>query len=175
MVGGKVTKDTTQAYSIHVVSSGAAVAGNSPGHGHKDTENHELVAFIGQAPVKVAGVVKAADFIVASGRGDGLGVAVSPRDMTPENYRLMVGRAWESSDNTGIKLINTAVGLGPNDAYALMAEQQKIIGDQNRRISALEHRLADKLAQIEQLSKTFEKLTRRVAYIESFQMTASKE
>lgn len=174
VVDGKVTKETTRAYGIHVISSGPAVAGNSPGEGRGAQENHELIAFIGQAPVKVTGVVKAGDFIVASGSNDGFGIAVSPRDMTPDNYRLMVGRAWESSDDTRVKLINTAVGLGPNDTYAFMAEQQQIISDQNRRITTLEHRLSDKLAQLEQLSKTFESLTQRVAYIESFQMTASK-
>jgi hypothetical protein len=174
VVGGKITKELSQAHNIHVISSGAAVTGNAPGQAREDTTNYEQVAFIGQAPVKVTGAVATGDFIIASGKHDGTGIAVSPRDMTPENYRLMVGRAWESADDTGLKLINTAVGLGPNDTYAFMAEQQQIISDQNLRITALENRLSDKLAQLEHLSTTLESLTQKVAYIHSLQMTASK-
>ena len=172
IVDGKVTKDLTNAHNVQVISSGAAVAGNSPGQDHEATKNYELVAFIGQSPVKVVGAVKAGDFIVASGKNDGTGVAVSPLRMTPDNYRLMVGRAWESSEDTGLKLINTAVGLGPNDTYAYMAEQQQIIKDQNLRITALESQLSAKLAKLEQLTESLESLTQKVAYIQSMQMTA---
>ena len=51
------------------------------------------------------------DYIVASGMNDGTAIAVSPKDIAPEQGHIIVGRAWAASDEQGVKLINTVVGL----------------------------------------------------------------
>ena len=75
-----------------VISSSAAVAGNWPTQNQSD---YELVAFFGQVKTKVIGNVKKGDFIVASGRNDGTGIAVSPDELTIEMRKNVVGRAWD--------------------------------------------------------------------------------
>jgi len=69
------------------------------------------IAFLGQVPVRVKGKVRAGDVIIPSGKNDGIGIAVSPKDISPGQYNQIVGTAWECSNNVGIKTINTAVGL----------------------------------------------------------------
>ena len=92
-----------------MVSTTPGWVGNWPG---KSKEAFfEKVAFLGQAPVKVRGEVHAGDYIVASGLGDGSGVAVAPGKLRPDQYGRIVGRAWESSDLQQPKLITTAVSL----------------------------------------------------------------
>ncbi len=116
--------------------------------------------------MKVKGSVKAGDYIVASGKNDGLGIAVSPDNMTPEDFKMAVGQAWESSNEQGVKLINTAVGLAADDAYAYMKKQ-------DQRIASLEQQLSAKMARLDRLAAQMEALTQKVAYIQSANMTAS--
>jgi hypothetical protein len=106
---GKVTKATDKAHHTAVVSNRSIVKGNMP----QQEEEHlyEDVAFLGQVPVKVQGKVQAGDYIVPSGRNDGIGIAVSPQNLTMTHYAQIVGRVWQSSEEEGIKSINTVVGL----------------------------------------------------------------
>ncbi len=161
IVAGKVSRDLGKAEHVQVISTAPAFAGNDPGFEKRD--QYALVAMMGQVPVKVSGVVKAGDYIVASGRNDGVGVAVPVERMTPEDYRLAVGRAWESSDDLGIKRINTAVGLGAGEAYAYMRKQEQ-------RIASLEQQLSGKMAKLDRLASRMETLARKVAYIQSANM-----
>ena len=69
------------------------------------------------------GFVNKGDFIIPSGQDDGIGIAVSLNDLTPENRIHVVGRAWESSSNEDVTLINTAVGFAFG-AYALSNEME---------------------------------------------------
>ncbi|HKX83111.1 MAG TPA: hypothetical protein VJL58_02735, partial [Pyrinomonadaceae bacterium] len=131
---GMITKNTEGAVRVMVVSSGAAVVGNYPGE--NALEHHERVAFIGQAPVRVRGAVNAGDYIIPSGQDDGAGVAVSFNTITPEQFDLVVGQAWESSTELGIKTIRTAVGLiqrDPTVGRLILANRS-----QAARIAALE-------------------------------------
>jgi len=59
----------------------------------------------------VRGPVKAGDYVVASGLNDGTGVAVSPERITSEQFEQVVGQAWDSSVDSGVKSVRTAVGL----------------------------------------------------------------
>lgn len=148
IVGGKVTKDTGAAQRVMVISSGAAVAGNAPTQ--NKNSHHSLVSFIGQVPVKVRGAVSAGDFIVASGVGDGCGKAVHPERMTAEDYRMLVGRAWETSPSEELRLVRAVVGLGINEAYAAMhkqfearlAQKDALLGRIEARVEALSQQLA---------------------------------
>lgn len=164
VVQGKISRDLRGAHHVQVISTSPIVGGNMP---QPDKENlYEQVAFIGQAPVKVKGVVKAGDYIVASGDNDGTGIAIAPENMTPDDYRMAVGQAWESSDASGVKLINTAVGLAADDAYAYMKKQ-------DQRIASLEQQLSSKMAGLERLAAQLESLTRKVAYIQAASMAVS--
>ncbi len=108
VVAGEVTRDITNSDRIMVVSTAPIVLGNMPPEAEENL--YEMVAFVGQVPVKVRGPVKSGDYIVASGLNDGTGVAVSPEAMTASQHSLVVGQAWESSSDPGIKLVNTFVG-----------------------------------------------------------------
>lgn len=166
VVNGRISRDLSKAHNIQVVSSAPIVVGNMP---EPEQEHlYESVAFVGQVPVKVIGKVVTGDYIVASGKNDGTAVAISPANMTPEQFRLAVGQAWESSDEAGVKLVNTAVGLVANDAYAYMKKQ-------DQRIASLEQQLSEKMARLDRLAAQMESLTQKVAYIQSANMTAKVE
>ncbi len=168
IVQGKVSRNLNGAQHVQVISTAPIVSGNMP-----DPEKESLyeeVAFIGQVPVKVKGPVKAGDYIVASGNNDGVGIAIAPDNMTPENYRLAVGQAWASSSEEGVKLINTAVGLAADDVYTYMKKQDQRIKNQDQRIASLEQQLHTKMARLERLAAQMEALTQKVAYIQSNNM-----
>jgi len=155
VVGGKVTKVTDAAQRVMVISSGAAVAGNSPGQ--DKSSMHSLVAFVGQVPTRVRGPVSAGDFIVASGAGDGCGRAVHPERMTAGDYRMLVGRAWETSPGQELRLIKTTVGMGLNEAFATMQ------GQFEARLAEKDTLLARLEARMETLSRIVAGLDRRMA------------
>jgi hypothetical protein len=139
--GGRITKRTQGASRVMVVSTGPIVLGNDPGE--KARPEYERVAFLGQVPVRVRGAVRAGDFIIASGGDDGTGVAVSPACITPEQFEQVVGQAWESSSNAGVKPVRTAVGLIQRDPTV------KRLLDSNRQQSAEIAALAARLTAIE--------------------------
>jgi hypothetical protein len=89
--------------------------------------NYEKVAFMGQVPVQVLGKVNAGDYILPSGRNNGLAIAVAPSKMTPEDYTRIIGVAWASSENDVFGTVNTAIGLNTGDVSKVVAEQSKEI------------------------------------------------
>lgn len=109
---GEISKNTEGAGQVMVKSSGASVAGNFPGEENKSL--YELIAFFGQVPIKIRGPVKKGDFIVPSGQHDGTGIAVSSENINAYPANLIVGRAWEESDEAGVKLIHSAIGFNFN-------------------------------------------------------------
>lgn len=132
--GGRISKDTARAEQVQVVSTGPIVAGNFPGKEREDL--FEKVAFIGRAPAKVRGQVQLGDYIVPSGRNDGVGVAVSPDKLTSAHCARLVGRAWQSSEDEGVKLIDTSVGLQVS-AQAL----GELVREKDQRIDRLTERV----------------------------------
>ncbi len=131
---GRVSLSTDGAESVLVTTDRAIVVGNAP-QGSED--GWERVAMLGQVPVEVEGPVVAGDFIVASGRGDGIGLARSAEAMRGDE--LVVGRAWQGSAEPGIKRVLAAVGIdGTRRADALTA----VIAAQQRAIDRLEARVA---------------------------------
>ncbi len=138
--GGKISKYTTNAQQYMVISTKPAILGNMPMDGNEDL--YEKVAFMGQIPVKVRGIVLSGDYILPSGNNDGTGIAVSPDDIKAEQYREIVGVAWSSAflDN-GISLINMAIGLNANDVANLAVQQEKKIKDLENNFKSLEQRL----------------------------------
>ncbi len=104
---GKITKTTSDAHRVMVISTMPLIVGNWKGK--EDPERYEAVTFIGQAPVKIRGAVNAGDYIVPSGQNDGIGIALSKSQLRPKHYSQIVGHAWESNAKTGVKKINMAI------------------------------------------------------------------
>jgi hypothetical protein len=109
IVDGQVSKKTDRAQQVMVRSAAASVVGNWPGQDR--VKLYELVSFFGQVPIKVRGVVHKGDLILPSGLADGSGVALRPDLVSPDQYHLIVGTAWEASDKAEVKLIHSAVGF----------------------------------------------------------------
>ncbi len=138
--GGKITKYTEKAQQLMAISSNPAVLGNVPTDGN--VSNMEKVAFMGQVPVKVRGIVLTGDYILPSGLNDGTGIAVSPNKITAEQYRKIVGVAWSASYlKDGISYINMATGLNTNDVSVLVAKQEKEINKIDNKFNSLDERL----------------------------------
>ena len=59
------------------------------------------------------------------------------REVTPDYHQghLIVGRAWESSEEEGVKLVNAQVGLSDNASIALALQAE--IQQQEETIEAL--------------------------------------
>lgn len=118
IVNGCVTHSTSNADHLLAISSAPIILGNTPKDG--DTQEYEQVAMMGQVPVKVRGLVNSGDFILASGQDDGVGIAVSPEDISMEDFGRVLGAAWEGSDNAELKLIRVGIGLTMNKFFAAL-------------------------------------------------------
>ena len=138
--GGKITKDLTGAEQIMAVSTQPIVSANMPNNAKAGSGNS--IAFVGQIPVKIMGPVSTGDFIVAKGNIPGYGVAVKPSEMTTDDYRLIVGRAWETIDVDGPKMVNTLVGVQNNDFLKIIEKYQQKVSDVEDRLDAIEKKLS---------------------------------
>ena len=105
MIGGdkEITKTDRESTPevFGVISTSPAYAMNSE-VGSDDT--HPYVALAGRLPVKVVGKVLKGQRLVASSQS---GIAIAAET---KNIFAVVGRALESSDELGVKLIEAAVG-----------------------------------------------------------------
>lgn len=168
VVGGKITKTTSGAQQIMAVSLAPIVLGNAPPEGEE--YRYEKVAFMGQVPVKVIGVVNSGDYIIPSGREDGTGIAVSPEMMTVDEFARVVGRAWGSSDNESLKLVNVVVGLNSGEITGIIKKQQQENQDLKAQLNELKAEIAglktieDRVAELEtQLSRILSGTNERFA------------
>ena len=124
VIGGKISKEFIHAEKFMAVSSAPIVLGNMPKQ-KKDERILEKVAFMGQVPVKVQGGVNIGDYILPSGEGNGIAIAVNPENMLARDYKRIIGVAWEESrPGELINLINTAVGINQNDMAGMVEEMQ---------------------------------------------------
>lgn len=113
VLNGKISKNTDGAHHFMVISTNPAVLGNLP----KTETAHlfEKVAFLGQVPVRVAGMVKQGDYIIPSGNQDGMAIAFSPENLPTEKFKEIIGVAWQSGKSETANVVNVAVGLTIND------------------------------------------------------------
>ena len=137
VAAGRVSRRTSDAHRMMVVTDRPAVLGNLPREGRED--GRVPVAFVGQVPVKVWGAVHAGDYILPSGREDGTGVAVAPGALAPEDAARIVGQAWEDAPGAGLHRVNVLVGLDRRDV--LIARQQAELQRLRRRLDTLERQL----------------------------------
>ncbi|RTR39725.1 hypothetical protein EKG38_07970 [Shewanella canadensis] len=133
VTGGRVSLRTEGADHLLVISRAPAVLGNMPSQDVQD--NYVMVGFLGQLYTAVHGVVKVGDYILASGLNNGIGRAVNADNIELDDIEQIVGRAWTASDDSGVKMINVAVGLQSNDLAKIM----------HRRFDALEQKI-DKIS-----------------------------
>jgi len=111
VVESSISHNTTDAIQLMVITDRPAVLGNQKS---EDSPLDEKVSFIGHVPVKVVGSVQQGDWIVPSGLHDGIGIALSPEELTLEHR--IVGRAWETNLDPKLKKVNCAVGLDQSEA-----------------------------------------------------------
>ncbi|HEV7347071.1 hypothetical protein [Telluribacter sp.] len=141
VVGGKISKNTQGAKKFMVVSRNPIVLGNVK-DGMNKAES-EMVAFMGQVPVRVAGAAAIGDYILTSGRNDGMGIAKSPSSMTIDDFENVVGIAWSASTNPVMNFINTAIGINTNDLVQVVKKQDMVNSKQQQEIDQLKSEIAE--------------------------------
>jgi hypothetical protein len=129
VVEGSLTRVTSEAHYVSVISDRPAVVGNAPQSG--DESGYARLALLGQVSARVKGPVRAGDLIAPSGDNDGCGIAVRPEDASGQ---LIVGTAWETSGEDRVKRVRVAVGLPAAVAQAQGAELRRL----RERIAELE-------------------------------------
>ena len=153
--GGRITTNTEDAEQIMAISTASAVVGNTPPEGEED--KYARVGFMGQVLVWVQGEVSIGDFVVPSGKNDGIGVAVAPDALRAHHLNQIVGRAWSSSENSGLGLVNLLVGVKTNEGAQIAKRQAQRIEVLEERVESLTAQLAlvenlnDRLAKLETL------------------------
>lgn len=141
--GGKVSKDLRGAEQILVVSHNPIVLGNAPTANNEKYGNK--IAFMGQVPVKVDGPVTSGDYIIAKGEIVGYGVAVHADKMTDKDYKLSIGRSWESNLNDGPKMVNTLIGVDNGNYFSILKKSK----DQATALEAKTIRLEKRMKLLE--------------------------
>lgn len=155
---GEISRKTSGARSVRVISSRPIVSGNFPGKQH--LSDFGLVAFMGQVSVRVRGPVRAGDYLIPSGRQDGTAIAVPMSDLVqPE---LIIGQAWESSSKEGETLINTLVGMSFANRHvgeqlgqvvSLREDLEALIREKERLEAYLQTRYEERQAKIALLKR----------------------
>lgn len=139
---GQVSLVTRGADALLVTTDRAVIVGNAP---MAEGMPSETVTMIGQVPVFVAGPVSSGDFILPSGANDGCGRAVAPHALSCGDAALVVGRAWESCNEFGLRRVLVAIGIsGATSADAAVA----MIEQQGATIAGLEAKVATLSARI---------------------------
>jgi hypothetical protein len=138
---GFITKDTRDADMIMVISFKPIVLGGLPPD--EDVSNLEIVAFMGQVSTKIMGKVNPGDYILPSGYNNGFGIGKNPSLMQPEDYKNILGVAWEGHDKMEIGYVNTAIGLNANDLGDIVQVQETKIKQLENQMSALQTILAE--------------------------------
>lgn len=92
-----------------VVTNRAIVVGNLK-EGLWPQEECEVLSFIGQVPVMCFGSVKDGDYLVPSVKEPGTTIAIAANECSFEDYKRVVGTAWETNKSDSLKLVNCAIG-----------------------------------------------------------------
>jgi len=123
---GEISSTFLDADQFMVISQNPIVTGAMPLQ--SEEHRYKRVAFIGQVPVKVLGTVNKGDYILPSGNGDGMAIAVDPDQMRVNDYKRIVGVAWEEYHGQELfSFINTAVGINTNDLVQEIVNMQVVL------------------------------------------------
>jgi hypothetical protein len=121
--------------------------------GNKVSSNAAVkpVAFIGQVPIKVKGIVQSGDYILPSGENDGIGIAVSKKNIKIEQLHLIIGQSWSSvTKNSGISDVNVALTVGSYDMVEALKFKQDALEAENKELKSILNQL---LHDVETLKK----------------------
>ena len=142
VIGGKISKQFMDADQFMVISTAPLLLGNMPEDKMEEAVS-EKVAFMGQVPVKVLGEVSIGDYILPSGCGDGLAIAVHPENMLAKDYQRIIGVAWEEDQaDQLVSLINTAIGINNNDMAGVIDRMQYTLNNIQQSLAKLDPEFA---------------------------------
>ena len=158
--GGKISKSTIGADQLSCISFSPIVLGNQPDKGKEDL--FEMVAFLGQIPVKVIGPVNSGDFIIPSGLHDGSGIAVAPELMTVDEFARIVGRAWSSSEIAAPKYVNAAIGFSNREIVDILLDQKEKNIKLQETLSVREIRIQDAKKELLELESQFVEINKKI-------------
>lgn len=148
---GTISKSFVDAEHFMVVSKSPIVSGAMPAAAERDW--FKQIAFLGQVPVKVLGEVNQGDYILPSGNGDGMAIAVAPDAMRINDYQRIIGVAWsEYHGNELFSYINTAVGINSNDLGRTVAEMQALMNSMQQALVAVNPDYRPKYYDVKTLS-----------------------
>jgi len=133
--GGKISRITAGADHVLTISMAPIVLGNMPDADRK--QDFEKVGFLGQVPALVSGKVQVGDYILASGKNDGLAVAVAADLINLDNMDRIIGKAWSASSQSNPKLINVSVGLKTGEWVQLIKSQDQRLKNMEDRLNEL--------------------------------------
>lgn len=137
--GGKITKDLKGAEQIMAVSSNPIILGNTPAEGKNYLGN--VIAFMGQVPVKILGPVSTGDYILGQSNTPGYGIAKHPNQMLIEDYKNAVGRSWANDLTEEPKMVNTVVGIHNNGFLDIIKDLKQKQEVNDERLKAIETKL----------------------------------
>jgi hypothetical protein len=163
--GGKISKRTKGADQIMSVSLAPAVLGNMPPKG--DENKFEKIAFKGQVPVKVVGNVNKGDYIIPSGLGDGVGIAVAPQLMTASEFSVVLGRAWDSSNEKYLNVINVAIGLKLKDLALYIKEKMNNNSKLQNQLAAKDQELDSMIQLLNETNDNYQTLQKKLEIIKT--------
>jgi len=148
--GGKLSRKTDGAEHVMVISSTPIVVGNWQ---QVNLNRYALVAFLGQVPVRVKGIVHKGDYIVPTGMNDGIAIAVAPENVTFELADKVLGRSWNESNDKGIKMVNTIIGFpfGMGALETQVVNLRKSVHSLEQSTMALETELSTRYEKRQQL------------------------
>ncbi len=163
VIKGFITKSTSGADKVMVVSTNPIVLGNMPQE--ENEKDYEKIAFMGQVPVKVIGNVSAGDYILPNILGSGFGTAVHPDKMKVEDFKKIVGVAWADATGAGINIVNVAVGLNTNDMSKVILEQEEKINSLQEQINSLQQQTDETYSVLSELVPGFKEALDENIYI----------
>lgn len=105
---GFVSYDTQNSDHNLVISTKPMMLGNEV---QGDMSDYEKVAFMGQVPIRVQGVVNQGDYILPTGDKNGYAKAVAREEILFEEIPNIVGVAWEDGLDSYFNVVNCSVGL----------------------------------------------------------------
>lgn len=162
--GGKISKNTEGSERMMVISRKPIVLGNMPQPNME--QDYEKVAFMGQVPVKVFGKVNIGDYILPSGKNDGIGIAIRPSELKTEHIKKIVGISWSASENVlSFNMVNVAVGLNTNDNNPILEKLETQVKKQTIVINTLKNQLEMLMSRMDAL----EQVKPTIQYSEDFE------
>lgn len=156
--GGFVTKNIADADLVMVVSTNPIVLGNTPNK--PEEHKYAKIAFLGQVPVRMAGIPNAGDYAVADTVNTGGAIAVAPNNIKPTQIPYIIGMVWPNSEKIPLGFANVAVNINTtNMANYHINQQSKILSLQtevnslNNQISIINDVLGEMFPEYQQLTK----------------------